>query len=61
MSIAFVGFAGHHVEQSTVDRDGVPTRVAGRGRHDPCVTPAAPTKLSCSCSPTTPPDSGPPA
>jgi chorismate synthase len=28
-------------EQSTVDRDGVPTRVAGRGRHDPCVLPRA--------------------
>ena len=28
-------------EQSTVNRDGVPTRVAGRGRHDPCVLPRA--------------------
>jgi len=28
-------------EQSTVDRDGVPTRVAGKGRHDPCVLPRA--------------------
>ncbi len=28
-------------EQDSVDKDGMPAKVAGRGRHDPCVVPRA--------------------
>ncbi len=39
--VAFKPVATIMKEQMTVDKEGMPVKVAGRGRHDPCVLPRA--------------------
>ena len=41
MRVAFKPTATIHKEQRTVNRDGEPTTLAAKGRHDPCVLPRA--------------------